>query len=273
MNRTKSRILAPVTSGSPGRAAELALSLCVGYGADLQVLNPVVVPEQTPLDHPEERLQAERKTASEVLSLLREGNHGVRVSGSVRVGHRLGSLVVDAASEYNADLLVLDADALAAEFDLGGRAVDRLARNAPCDVVVTTGPGSVDGTRTVLAPVAGGPHSGLVLEVAAALSSAGGAWVEVLHVVHPSASEDDRRDAAQYLDDATAELDVERADSWLLEGDDVADAIVETSEYYDLTVVGAPRRSRIRRFLFGSTTDSVTAESTVPVLVVRRHEE
>lgn len=272
MTAPKSRVLVPITTTDSDRAAELALALCQGYGADLQLLNPLVVPEQIPLNQPEERLERERKAAEEALSLLEEGDHEVDISASVRVGHRLDSLVENATSEHNVDLVVLDVDMFAGEFSLGRSAIRRIARNAGCDAVVLSGPGTIEGLRTMLVPIAGGPHSGLAIEVAGALASATEGWVEFLHVVTP-ASEEDRQWAEEYLDEAVARLDNDRTDSWLLEADDAAEAIVEESEHYDLTIVGTPERHRLRRFLFGSTTDSVTAESTVPVLVAWNYEE
>lgn len=273
MNRSKSRVVVPLTSMSIDSATELALALCEGYGADLYLLDPLLVPEQTPLDRPEERLERERETAGEVLSVLQSGDHGVSVSGSVRVGHQLESLVINAASEHAADLVVLDADVFLEAFGMKRSGVERIARRVPCDVLVVSGLDSLADVRTVLVPIAGGPHSELIVGVARALATARDVWVDVLHVL-PSTAPIEGRDAAERLiDEAVAAVDSERADRWLLEADDAAAAIIEESEQYDLTILGTPDRSRLKRFLFGSTTDTVVTEASVPVIVAWRNPE
>lgn len=270
MTRSKTQLLVPITSTSPDRAEELALALAEGYGAELHLLNPIVVPIQTPLTLPEDRLEHERNVAGEVLSLLREAETEVDVHGGVRVGHNLRRLLVNAAAEYNADLVVLDADMFSEEFGLRRRDIRRIARGAPCDVLVVSGTDTFENLRTVLVPIAGGPHSGLAVEVATALDEAIGVWVDVLHVIPPLASVEDRETATRLLSDAVDKFDSDRADDWLLELEDVAGAIIEESQQYDLTILGTPERSRLKRFLFGSTTDAVVDEAGVPVIVAWR---
>ncbi|MFT4889384.1 MAG: hypothetical protein ACI9YT_000293 [Halobacteriales archaeon] len=63
-------------------------------------------------------------------------------------------------------------------------------------------------------------------------------------------------------------LDGEQWDTWLLEAEDVAEAIVEQSADYDATVLGALRKGRLRRFLFGSTTGAVQDRAESAVLTV-----
>lgn len=272
MNHPKSRVLLPISSRSPERAEELALALCEGYGADLYLINTHTVPDQTPLTLPEERLEEERELAGEVLSLLIDQNPDVEVSSGVRIGHSLERLVINAASEHNIDLVVLDAEMFANESRLGRSILRRIARKADSDVIGVSGPGSIDEMRTILVPIADGPHSGLAVEAAAALLTARDVWVDVLHVIDPSSSEEEREAGTRLLRNALEQLENDRADDWLLEAEEVSEAIIEESEHYDLTVIGAPERNRLKRFLFGSTTDAVLSESKVPVLVAWRNE-
>lgn len=270
MTRSTSRLLVPITSTSPDRAEDLAMALAEGYGADIHFLNPIVVAERTPLTVPEKQLEQERKVAGEVLSVLVERDSDVKVDGGVRVGHNVRKLIVDAASEYNADLVVLDADMFSEEFGLRRRDIRRIARGVPSDVLVVGGTDSFENMRTVLVPIAGGRHSALAVEVSVALDAATDVWTDVLHVLPPGASVEDREDAEQLLAEALDEFESDRADDWLLESDDVPAAIIEEAHQYDLTVLGTPERSRLKRFLFGSTTDSVVDEATVPVIVAWR---
>ena len=272
MSRTKSRVLVPITSSSPDRTEDLALALCEGYGADLYLINPHTVPDQTPSTIPEERMEQEREVSGEVLSVLLEDEPDVDISGGVRVGHNLETLVINAASEHNVDLIVLDTDMFSVDTRLRRSKVRRIARKATCDVVVISGPGTVDDLRTLLVPIADGPHSGLAIETASALLSARDVWIDALHIVSPSASEEDIARAEYLLRDALDRFESDRADDWLLEAEDVAETIIEESKQYSLTIMGTPERNRLKRFFFGSTTDSVVADSTVPVIVTWRNQ-
>ncbi|MWV64174.1 universal stress protein [Halorubrum sp. JWXQ-INN 858] len=60
----------------------------------------------------------------------------------------------------------------------------------------------------------------------------------------------------------------DRVDRWIVEGETPAAGIVEQSAYYDAVVVGSPTAGTVGRFVFGSTTDTVVEEATVPVVVV-----
>lgn len=270
MSQTKSRVLVPVTSTRPERAEALALALCEGYGADLYLVNTSSVPEQTSLPSPGERL--EREVSGEVQSISLDDDSGLNIAGGLHVGHSLESLVTNAASEHDVELIVLDTTMFSEESRLRRSKVRRIARRATCDVVVMSGPGSLENMRTILVPIADGPHSGLAVEVAVALESAREVWIDVLHVVPPSASRADTELADGLLRDGLERFGSERVDDWLLEAEDVSETIIEESTHYDLTVMGTPERNRLKRFLFGSTTDSVVSGSTVPVIVAWRNQ-
>lgn len=267
MYASNPRILLPISTTHPDRTAALTLSLCDGFGADLYLLNPHTLPEQTPLRVTESSSDRERKVAEEVMELSREAPQTIDVSGSVRTGRKLRSLIDDAASEHHIDLVVLDADMFSDDFGLGRSDIRRIARRASCDVLVMSGLNPADTLRTILVPIAEGPHSSLAVSVAKAIASADKSWVDVFHVISPEASESEQSEAERLLENAARKIGSDRADRWLLEADDAASAIIEQSEHYSLTVMGTPERNRLRRFFFGSKTDSVVTEASVPVIV------
>ena len=59
----------------------------------------------------------------------------------------------------------------------------------------------------------------------------------------------------------------------MLEADDVAEAIIEQSNYYPLTVLGAPTKGRLRQFVLGSTTQDIRADAQSVVLVGRNNRD
>lgn len=186
-----------------------------------------------------------------------------------RAPARLGGGVLPGAD----GLRVGTADTLVLPGEAGGlrrRLVDRLALRADCDVVTVNGRRGFDRPPSMLLAVAGGPHSGVATEVARRVAVDCDAWVDVLHVLPPDAPWSRRERAREVVDAARRRVDRPATTStWLLEADDVADAIVEQSRYYELTVVGAPTKGRLRQLVFGSTERSVAANARSVVLSAR----
>ncbi|ERH05886.1 MAG: universal stress protein UspA related nucleotide-binding protein [Halonotius sp. J07HN4] len=70
---------------------------------------------------------------------------------------------------------------------------------------------------------------------------------------------------------ATALGEFDNVDTWLYEADSAADAIIEQSTYYDLTVMGAPTVGPLERFVFGSTSTYVQQDADSSVVVAHAH--
>lgn len=147
----------------------------------------------------------------------------------------------------------------------------RIVAGSPTDVAVANGRGDLDSVASILVPIAGGPHTELAVEVATALARASDAWVELFHVVPEDADAGTRSAGADRLADARGAVgDYEEFDTWLYEAADPAAAIAEQSAYYDAVVMGAPTKGRMRRFVFGSTVDTVDREVEVPVVTTHQ---
>ena len=148
---------------------------------------------------------------------------------------------------------------------------ERLSRKA--DVLTVDGRGETDRIASILVPVAGGDHSQLAVETAVALARANDAAVDLFHVIE--ADTDEARAAGrELLTEVVATVDSDdsdRIDTWLYETPGAAEAITEQSNYYDLTVMGAPTDSPLERFVFGSTSKQVQKEADSPVLVAHAH--
>jgi len=167
-------------------------------------------------------------------------------------------------------------DTLVLPGDGGGlrrRLLDRLALRTGCDVVTVNGRHGFDRPPSMLLAVAGGPHSAVAAETARRIAADCDAWVDVLHVLPPDAPSGRRERARAVVEAACRRIDRPATTSpWLLEAGDVADAIVEQSRYYELTVVGAPTKGRLRQLVFGSTERSVAANARSVVLSARAGE-
>ena len=148
--------------------------------------------------------------------------------------------------------------------------VERLALRAACDVVTVNGQRDYEAARSILLAVTDGPHSGPAADVTRRIAADTDAWIDVLHVVPPRATDRRRERAAECVDAAYDRVGrSDRTTTWVLEADSPADAIVEQSEYYGLTVLGAPTKGRLREFIAGSTSRTVRHGAESAVLSVR----
>lgn len=272
-NAPDARLLFPVVEGTHAKLLMgLAVDLAQENEMELFVVVPVTVPDQTPIDLPGAYLEEHRKLATQ---LLRSADAELSANGIVRVGHDLESVVATAAEDLAADEVILEDVRESTPLEVvRGTRTERILSRLECDAVAVSRVERLRSLSSILVAVAGGPHSGLAIDVARTLAGANDAWVELFHVLSPDASDERRREATSYLDAAADRLgDFDSFDTWTIEAADAAEAIVEQSEYYDLTVMGAPTKGRLQRFVFGSTTGRVREEAECPVVVARRPSE
>lgn len=141
-----------------------------------------------------------------------------------------------------------------------------------CHSVVGTRMDTFEAPSSILVPVARGPHSGLATRVAEAIARAYECWMELFHVVPEDATEREAADADRLLDAYEHRLHDVNVDHHVVRASDPAGEIVQHSDYHDVTVLGAPEKGKLRRLLFGYTTDDVKRNpETGPILTVHRN--
>jgi nucleotide-binding universal stress UspA family protein len=171
---------------------------------------------------------------------------------------------------YDIDNLVVPSESTSRLFRRG--ITERLSLRADCDVLTVNGQYGYEAVPSILLPVAGGPHSGLATDIAKRIAADCDAWVDVLHVVEQDATEH-RREAAEACV-KTAYHRIGRPDvtsTWVLEAEDIPEAIIEQSTYYGLTIVGAPTKGRLRQFIAGSTNRTIRDNARSVVLSARKN--
>lgn len=261
------RVLAPLIDTELGTNIDqlkIASTFARTMGASLQVTNPIGVPSED-VDELRRRMTAAgRETSSgEALDRLRASMK--RTGGYVVHGRHIVDRVLHTVDRNDIDTLVLPGRSPS---DLFGREVTELiAVQADCDVVVANTGSGYDEVPSILVAIAGGHHSGLATDVATHIAEDCGAWIDVLHVVDEDASDDQRERAREYVDLARQRIArPETTSTWVLEAENVTEAIIEQSRYYGLTVLGAPTKGRLQQFLYGSTARSIRANAWGVVL-------
>ncbi len=270
------RILIPLAN--PRTAADLVRigAALLEHGGLLIALGIVEVPEGMPLSEGATRARQARRLLQRVLEFTPAG---VELRTIVRIGRRAAEGIVEVAAEEETDLVI---------FGWGGRVggrrpaseaifsptIDEVVRDAPCDIAVVKQRG-VDRVSRVLTAVRGGPHAELALDFADALGRSFDAQVAVLHVLPPDVSPLVRSRAERALAAFARQHTGDRSTPLIVEGDDVAAAIVREADASQLVVMGATAAAADAPDggLFGPLPERVAQQARSTVIVVKTREQ
>lgn len=199
-----------------------------------------------------------------------EDGDGLQHQPSPAIGRSTPSHVVEAVRTHDIDLVAAQCGGgIESARQIRRPLAERIAAAVPCDAVVVNGSTRVEQIASILLPIAGGPHSGVAADVAKMLSMQEDAWVDIL-TIDDGTIGNGPKGPRTLLNNATQRLaELESVDTWLIESDDVPSTIVEQSRYYDLTVLGAPAKGRLKQFIFGSTTHEIRTGIDSAALMVR----
>jgi nucleotide-binding universal stress UspA family protein len=246
-------------------------------GGTLTALGIVEVAEGVPLSEGATRARQARRLLQRVLEFVPQG---VELRTVVRIGRRAAEGVVEVAAEEEADLIIFGwggrpsgKRAAAAAEAVFSPTIDEVVRDAPCNIAVIKQRGIKDVSR-ILAPVRGGPHAELALTYATALGRYFEADVDVMHIVPPDISPLVRAQAERALATFVRTSGDEPARPLLVEGTNIAAAIINEAESAELVVMGAAavtpaNTANLDRALFGELPETVAQHARPSVIVVK----
>ncbi len=273
------KVLIPLAN--PRTAADLIRigAALVRPGGTLTALGIVEVPEGMALSDGATKARQARRLLQRVLEFTPPG---VELRTVVRIGRRAAEGIVELAAEEEVDLII---------FGWAGRpggkhgasdavfspTIDEVVRAAPCDICVVKQRGIKDVQR-ILTPVRGGPHAELALSYAAALGRYFEAAVDVMHVVPPDVSDDARAQIERALATFVRTHADEPARPLLVEGANIAAAIIGEAESAQIVVMGAAAvapatAGNIEGALFGELPENVAQHARPSVIVVKTREQ
>ncbi|GAA3882439.1 universal stress protein [Haloarcula argentinensis] len=258
------RILYPVFSSHDNFTFQAALNIAKGAGAELLVLDLLT-------DAGLETAETSRIGRKLLQANLNDG-HTVDAHLIVEETNSPLKTAIRVAKQRNIQLAVLDEHTpeLFAE-GVRGDAADRMRKKASCDVVSVIYSRAGPGVASVLVPVAEGKHCDLGVIVGGALGVGADAPVDLFHVSEDKTEAEVTR-VEELFETAKKRLpESVELDTWHLEAPDVAEAIINESAHYDVTVMGEPTQRSLLEFVTGSITASVTEESENAVLTVQRN--
>ncbi|WP_255152949.1 universal stress protein [Halorarius halobius] len=249
---------------------KVATTLARVTGASLTVINPFPAPEQT-------EVYRHEVTDSEDASLLdwvfeQTDESLPQVESDFLYARDVVRGVLQAVRRRDVDTLLVPSSSGTSRFRK--RMTEQLATHADADVIVVNGQAGFSKAASILLPIASGPHSGLAADVATSIAADYDAWIDILHVIDEEASDHQRERAETLVEDIYHRIArPETTATWVLEAPDTAEAIIDQSRYYGLSVIGAPTKSRLRRFIFGSTNATVRADADSVVLSARNNSD
>ncbi|WP_331235611.1 universal stress protein [Natronorarus salvus] len=250
---------------------DTAIDVASDRSLDVVVVHVVEVPAQMPLS------EGTRLVDDEDEEILRHAARAAReadlsVDRRIRLARDTATGIVGAAEEYGAETVLMGWRGRPPRRDVVlGSYLDRVMRNAPCDVLVKRIRGPSGPVDAILVPVARGAHGELARESAASIARRNDASVFLLHVLSTDASEADRERAWELLREARTPFDgVSEIDEGITESDHVAGAITDRTPEYDLTVLGATEEGLLRRKLLGTVSDGVGRHAENTVIIAHR---
>jgi nucleotide-binding universal stress UspA family protein len=249
-----------------------ALDLARDRDAEIHVISVVTVPQQTPLDQGEQFVDEQRQVLDQAISFVQDEDADVPVKGTIRIGHDVAKAILNTVEQYDSEFVLMGwrGQRRRRDFVLGSN-LDEVVTKASCDVLVEK-IGPVEEVETILLPTAGGPHSEFAVEIAQAIARTTGARIDVVRVIDPSASDEERAAAEELLDATTGDLNEGVViEQQLFEGTDVADTIVERSADYDMTIIGATREGLLDQLVFGAIPEAVGRRAENTVIMAKRN--
>ncbi|WP_174589928.1 universal stress protein [Methanocella conradii] len=264
-------VLVPVSRPETTKSlVEIACDLLEKEGT-LRLINVIEVPQQLPYEYAETRKEKARELLMEASKHCE--SRGVRPKLEIVAARDTPRAILDLADRYQADLIVMgSSQRTVPEKVLFGNVVDRVLREAPCEVVIFSYAKALPPIRydKILVPTSGYKHAQRALDIALHFQRMSGGLVTSLFV----GSDADAEKGNIIL--KKAKLHAERLGSsveTLFKTGGVVDNIVDVARSggYSLIIIGATERPSYYTFLLGSTADEIVTRAPCNVLVVRTH--
>lgn len=268
------QILVPIAN--PEHAEQLmrtAIDLARDKNGSILAMSVVTVPQQTPVSEGRQFITNEREVLNEAMDAAEEAD--VPVSGVIKIGHDVAAAILNTVDQHGSDTVLMgwkgQLGSQRRDIILGSN-VDQVAREADADVLIKRiGPQAEKEIDSILVPVTGGPHAEFAIDIAGAIARPTNARVDIITVIDRTANEGERQRARETVTEAAERVQgVERVETHVLEGDDVADTIVDRSAEYDLTIIGATRARLLEQLVFGAVPEKVGRHAENLVIMAKK---
>ncbi|ADD07272.1 UspA domain protein (plasmid) [Natrialba magadii ATCC 43099] len=271
---TEETLLVPVANEETAtRLMDTATDIATERSLRILVIYVVAVPDQLPLDAGDRLLEDDdEQMLADAAATAAE--HDIPVDQRVRFARSVTSGILGAIEKEPVELTLLGWRGRPPRQNvILGSYIDTVLRKATCDVLVKRIQTPQPTVDSILMPVAGGPHDGLALEMAAAIASKHDATVHLLHVRAETEPERSETAARELLRDAAREFesgtDLHRT---VVVDDHVAGAITDRTVDHDITLLGVSRGGVIQRAVLGTISEAVGRHASGTVFLAKRYD-
>ncbi len=240
-------------------------AICEAKEARVELLHMVPVPETVPLSDADKYAWEGREAIVEAMLYLKPR---FPLSTTVRYCRNPARGIVSAVRARKIDMLVMGwhGRTRTRGFRLGST-VDPVIERTPCNLAILKNVGKNEFKR-ILVPLAGGPNSGLALEIASILAARSDGELVALTV-----QDEGTRlfDIDSFVESNEKRLMVprERVRTRVVTAADVVEAILRESDAYDAITLGCTDRPLMYQFAVASIPENVAMRSERPVIMVK----
>lgn len=264
------RYLFPIDGDHPRDVLEIVCDLVADADADLVLAAPVTEGNNSSGGRVNARLEADRQVAKLIWQAKETCRGDPSIERVVRDGKNRERILEEVVDAFSVSTIVTEdrpGSGLSSFLHSEGNNGGSFSRN--CDSITVTGIEYLDSIDSVLVLIAGGPHSGMAIDIGLALARENDASLELLHVHEPG---DEARNAGELILERGMDrvADYGNADGSLRESTDDQQTILDRTSSADVTVLGAPREGVLRRFVFGTVPDEVVARADRTILTAHR---
>ena len=272
---TEYSVLVPVaTVEQAHKLGRIGAMLAAANQGEVLALHVVHVPPQLTLGEGRVLLKEGRQYLDAVIEEAKKFD--VPVHTLIRIGRKVHEAIRQTVDENASDIIVLGWPGYTnTTGKIFGSVIDPLVDNPPTDVAIVRYQRDTDERpiRAIFVPVAGGPNSRRAVRLAVQLAQVsldGPVRVTLAHVVPPNATEAHRVSAQKIFHYTLEGLDYPHVETTLIEGEKVAETIVEHAKGYDLVVIGATEEPLFKNLLVGNIAETVANEASVTTIMVKR---
>jgi len=265
------RYLFPVDGEHSGEILPIVCDLIAGTEAELFIAYPVTESDEPSPTMPDPEREARREVAQFVLEANQQCQSDAPIQQVVQTGEEREEILQDIVTAYDISTLISEARPLSGIHSLlGTEGYADAAVMMDCDTILVTRIDQLESIESILVPVDRGPHSGMAIETGLALARQHAATLELLHVYDPN-DDDGRSKGEEVMMNALKRSDeYEHAKTVLEEADDISQGIIDYTNSFDITVLGAPRKGLLQQFVLGTIPEEVSVKGKGTVLTVHR---
>jgi amino acid transporter/nucleotide-binding universal stress UspA family protein len=272
---TEYSVLVPVaTVEQAHKLGRIGAMLAAANRGEVLALHVVHVPPQLTLGEGRVLLKEGRQYLHAVIEEAEKFD--VPVHTLIRIGRKVHEAIRQTVAENASDIIVLGWPGYTnTAGKIFGSVIDPLVDNPPTDVAIVRYQRDTEDRplRSIFVPVAGGPNSRRAVRLAvnlARVAPEGPAQVTLAHVIPPNATEAHRVSAQKIFNYTLEGLNYPHVETVLLEGEKVAETILEGTRGHDLVVIGATEEPLFKNLLVGNIAETVANHAQVTTIMVKR---